>query len=59
MKVPKWLYYTGPVLLRGELDMLTVRAASGDGASMRAPSPLDLVAQLSLQVGAPALPCLS
>ena len=30
--------------------MVTVRAASGDGASMHAQSPLDLVAQLSLQV---------
>lgn len=42
--------------------MVTVRAASGDGASMHAQSPLDLVVQLSLQVlflAYPALPCLS
>ena len=38
---------------------MTVRAASGDGASMHAPSPLDLVAQLSLQVAASALLCLA
>ena len=39
--------------------MITMRAASGDGASMHAQSPLDLVVQLSLQVGgASALPLL-
>ena len=57
MRVTKWVYYTGAVLLSGGVDMMTVRAASGDGTSMHAPSPRDLVAQLSLQVAAPALLC--
>lgn len=57
MQVAKSLCYTGAVLLSGGVDMLTLRAASGDGASMHAPSPLDVVAHLSLQVGVPALPC--
>ena len=41
---------SGAVLLSCEVDMVTMRAASGDGVSMHAQSAADLVLQLSLQV---------
>ncbi|KAL0030048.1 hypothetical protein WJX79_003167 [Trebouxia sp. C0005] len=40
---------TGAVLLGCAVDMVTLRAASGDGSSMKAQSAADLVGQLSLQ----------
>ncbi len=42
---------TGAVLLGCGVDMATLRAASGNGSSMKAQSAADIVAQLSLQVG--------
>ena len=43
------------VLLGCGVDMVTLRAASGDGSSMKAQSAADIVAQLSLQVGSHTL----
>ncbi|KAL0027199.1 hypothetical protein WJX77_002651 [Trebouxia sp. C0004] len=40
---------SGVVLLGCGVDMVTLRAASGDGSSMKAQSAADIVAQLSLQ----------
>ncbi len=40
----------GVVVLGCGVDMVTLRAASGDGSSMKAQSAADIVAQLSLQV---------
>ena len=41
---------TGAVLVNCGVDMVTVRAASGDGSSMAAKSAADVVAQLSVEV---------
>ena len=40
----------GSVMLTGAADMMTLRAASGDGATMAAQSTMDIVCQLSCQV---------
>ncbi len=48
----------GVVLLGCGVDMVTLRAASGDGSSMKAQSAADIVAQLSLQVGLHMLFCI-
>ena len=41
---------TGAVLINCGVDMMTVRAASGDGSNMAAKSAADIVAQLSVEV---------
>jgi G:T/U-mismatch repair DNA glycosylase len=48
----------GVVLLGCGVEMVTLRAASGDGSSMKAQSAADIVAQLSLQVGMHMLFCM-
>ena len=50
---------TGSVLLGCGVDMVILRAASGDGSSMKAQSAADIVAQLLLQVGLHMLFCIS
>ena len=48
---------SGVVLLGCGVEMVTLRAASGDGSSMKAQSAADIVAQLSIQVGSHMLLC--